>query len=106
MAWELQTDMVALIRPSIEAYLEEHDAPETEAARILTYQRTEGETDIAKLEAAQELAEKEVDAFGLDWAVATLSQHAESVATTSNGAWDVWLDSGGWCTVPFCTENA
>jgi hypothetical protein len=105
MAWELQSQMARLIAPSVEAYLTAHDDPATEAARILCYQRTEGETDIAKIEAVQVECNGDVNRDGLGWAVGAISRHAEQVSTTSNGGWAVYLDQGGWCEVPFIDEE-
>lgn len=105
MAWELQSGMAHLISFSVETYLREHDTPAIEAGRILCYQRTEGETDIATIERVQGECDADVNRFGIEWAVTAITSHAEKVATTSNGAWDVWLDSGGWCEVPFVDER-
>jgi hypothetical protein len=105
MAWELQSDMAGLIRPSVESYLLSHDDAATEAGRILCYQRSEGEMDIASIERLQAECDDDVERLGLDWAIGAISDHAEQVATTSNGAWDVYLDSEGWCEVPFCSDE-
>lgn len=105
MAWELQSQMECLIRPSLEAYFEGHESPGEEAGRILCYQRTEGETNIEKIEEEQARCDNDVERLGLSWAIETIAGHAESVATTSNGGWNFYCDEGGWCEVAFVEEE-
>lgn len=107
MAWEMQSQMTCFIRPSLEKYFEGDwsDEAETEAARILCYQRTEGETDIGRAEDAQARCDDDVSRLGLAWAIEAIAQYAEEVATTTNGAHAFYCDHGGWCEVPFVDEN-
>jgi len=105
MAWELQTDMTHLIRPSVEAYLNTHQDPAGEAGRILGFTRGEGVDDLDRLEAIQIECDKDVAKFGVLWAACEIAEHAEKVATTSNGAWTFYCDEGGWCDIEFIGEE-
>lgn len=105
MAWGLQSQMACLIRPSLEKYFSEYEDAETEASRILCYQRTEGVLDITDIEREQAHCDSEVERLGLMWAIEAIADHAEKVATTSNGAGEFYCDEGGWCEVPFVDEE-
>ena len=101
MAWELQSHID--VHYSVEQYLAEHDDPAVETARILGYQRggnLKGFDDLPKIEALQRGIDAEVARFGWACFVSEIAEHAEMVGLTSNGGWDIYLDSDGWCEVP------
>lgn len=101
MAWELQSHID--VRACVETYLAGHDNPAEETARVLGYQRGEhlkGFNDLPELEALQASIDAEVSAHGWPCFVSEIAEHAERVGLTSNGAWTVYLDSGGWCEAP------
>ena len=104
MAWEMQENEKGLVRPSVEAYLVGHERPAIEAGRILGHQRGEGETDVPTLERIQGECDADVARLGVAWAVAAIAEYAEEVATTTNGGYEICLDHGGWCEVPFIED--
>lgn len=67
--------------------------------------RTSVQSSRCKSPAMQESCDADVAKFGLDWAAGAIASHAESVGSTSNGAHNVYLDSGGWCEIPFVTDD-
>jgi hypothetical protein len=101
----MQSDLTYLIRPSVEAYLFAQEDPAAEASRILGHQRGEGICDVPTLERIQAECDAEVARLGVPWAVAAIAEHAEGVGLTSNGGGDIYLDSGGWCEVPFVSDE-
>ena len=101
MAWEMQSHMVHMILPSVEAYLRDHEDPPGEAGRILGYTLSEGITDLDTLDKIQKECDLDVARLGLVWAACTIAAHAERTATTDNGGNTFYCDAGGWCTIPW-----
>ena len=104
MAWELQSHMIGNIAPSVHAYLSAEEDPAAECARILGYTRLDASGDDPTV-AAQDAINVEVRAAGWASFVSEITEHAAEVATTDNGGHMVHLDSGGWCSVPWCSED-
>ena len=104
-SWEFPRHMQHFILPSVYYALEQAEDSGEDAVHIRIHQMCEGEVDDETILAKEEAAWKELGRYGWRGMVQAIADHALKVSATSIGGFKIHLDTGGWCEIPFCTDE-
>jgi hypothetical protein len=101
MAWELQSQYHAYIAPSVcKAAEAEDDAHQWLANRFADQRWDEDHGS----DAYDRLVDQALD-LPQDVVIEAITDGAIEISTVTNGSWEVYLDRGGWNSVPWCSED-